>query len=332
MGLLSRLAGCLLVAGLLAGCGKQAPAPAATSDGGRRKVVLQTDWFPQAEHGGFYQALAKGFYAEAELDVEIWPGGPGAGIKLKVARGDADFGMQRSDDLVVAVARGLPFVMVAATMQHDPQAVMVHDASPVRALPDLAGRTIIASPSMTWIPYLKKKYGIEFDLKPNTYGLGEFRADRAAIQQCYVTNEPFFARQHGLAVRTLALAEAGYDCYPALFCRKELARSSPELVRAFVAATIRGWRDYVRGDPAPADALILARNRDMTPALLKFSREEMIARRLVEGDAARGEDVGTFSLARVAEQAQMLLDLKLIDQPVAVRDVATTDFLPASAH
>src|SRR5687767_411525 len=70
-----------------------------------RKVVLQSDWFPQAEHGGYYQALAKGMYAEAGLDVEIWPGGPGAGIKLKVARGDADFGMQRSDDLILAVSR-----------------------------------------------------------------------------------------------------------------------------------------------------------------------------------------------------------------------------------
>lgn len=333
MGSLLRLVGCWLLVASIAGCGK-APAPATATSGGPalRKVALQTDWFPQAEHGGFYQALARGFYAEAGLDVEILPGGPGAGIKLKVARGDADFGMQRSDDLVVAVARGLPFVMVASTMQHDPQAVMVHDESPVRSLPDLAGRTIIASPSMTWVPYLKKKYGMEFDLKPNTYGLGEFRANRATIQQCYVTNEPFFAQQNGLKVRTLSLAEAGYDCYPAIFCRKEFAKNSPEVVRAFVAATIRGWRDYLRGDPASADALILARNRDMSAALLKFSRDEMIARKLVEGDATKGEDVGTFSLARMAQEAQMLVELKLIDQPVAVADVATTEFLPVLAH
>src|SRR3954452_16970463 len=84
--------------------GEPAAAPA------RRKVVLQTDWFPQAEHGGFYQALAKGFYREAGLDVEIWPGGPGAGIKLKVSKGDADFGMLRSDDLLIAASRGLPVV------------------------------------------------------------------------------------------------------------------------------------------------------------------------------------------------------------------------------
>jgi hypothetical protein len=105
----------LVLALLAAGCARKeaAIAPAATS---LRKVVLQSDWFPQAEHGGFYQALAKGFYREAGLDVEILPGGPGATIKLSVAKGTADFGMYRSDDVIVAASRGLPLVIVGAVM------------------------------------------------------------------------------------------------------------------------------------------------------------------------------------------------------------------------
>eukprot|EP01035_Chromulina_nebulosa_P067371 gene67371-92299_t len=95
--------------------GTKAPAPAL------RKVVFQTDWFPQAEHGGFYQALAKGFYAQAGMDVEIRSGGPGVGIKVPVAKGDVDFGMNRSDDVMVVASRGMPLIMVAAIMQHDPQ-------------------------------------------------------------------------------------------------------------------------------------------------------------------------------------------------------------------
>src|SRR3954470_416480 len=113
---------------LAAGCGRQATPPTPVRiDPTLRKAILQTDWFPQAEHGGFYQALAKGFYAEAGLDVEILGGGPGAGIKLKVAGVDADFGLLRSDDLILAVSRDVPLVMVAADMQHDPLALMVHE-------------------------------------------------------------------------------------------------------------------------------------------------------------------------------------------------------------
>lgn len=324
---------------LAAGCGRQPsspPAPVAPKTGALarpplHRVLLQTDWFPQAEHGGYYQALARGFYAEAGLDVTLLPGGPGAGTRLKLTKGDVDFAMMKSDDVIVAAARGLPFVMVAATMQRDPGAVMVHADSPVQSLRDLDGRVVIASTSMTWIPYLQKKYGITFDLKPNPYGLGEFLANKEAIQQCIVTNEPFFAQQQGRHVRTLLLADSGYDCYPALVCRQELLRTSAAMIRTFVHQSIRGWRDYLQGDPAPADALIRERNSEMTPELMRFSRNEMIARSLVGGDPARGEDIGQLSLPRLEAEMQTLLKLKILDAPIPIASVATRQFLPAAA-
>lgn len=293
-----------------------------------RKVVFQSDWFPQAEHGGFYQALAKGFYREAGLDVEIRPGGPGVGIKVPVATGDVDFGLNRSDDVMVVASRGLPLVMVAAVLQHDPQALMVHEDSPVKSFRDLKGRTVIASVGMSWIPYIQKKYGIAFDLKPNTYSVASFLADKDAIQQCFVTNEPFYAQQQGIRVRTLPLASSGFDAYHAIICRRELLRLSPELVRVFVAASLRGWRDYIDNDPGPAHELILKRNAHMSRELLDFSRGEMILRSLVTGDRERGEELGQLSLTRLSEEQDVLLQLKIMEVPMAIANVATRDFLP----
>jgi NitT/TauT family transport system substrate-binding protein len=294
-----------------------------------RKVSLQTDWFPQAEHGGFYQAAAKGFYREAGLDVTLLPGGPGAGINLKVAKGVADFGMNRSDDLIVAASHGLPVLMVAAVLQHDSQVLLVHAASSVKTLDDLAGKTVTASVGMAWIPWLKKSRGIEFALRPQTFGLAGFFTDPEAIQQGLVTNEPYVARQHGVAVRTLAISASGYDAYHTIFCRRELARTEPEVVRAFVAASLRGWRDYLEGDPTPAHAMILKRNKQMTPELLAFSRGELILRSLVRGDEARGESFGRLELRRISEQIEMLRELKIISEPMAAESVATKEFLPA---
>lgn len=315
----------------LAGCSRpeRSAQPALASDRPeRRRVVLQTDWFPQAEHGGFYQALAKGFYAEAGLEVDIWPGGPGAGIKLKVARGDADFGMQRADDVLVAAARGLPLVMVMATLQRDPLAVMVHAGSPVRAIPDLAGRVVIGNVGMAWMPFLERRFGITFEKRQNTYGLGEFLANPDTIQQCMVTNEPFFASQHGRPVRTLSLAEAGYDCYHVVVTRRELVRTSPDVVRRFVLASIRGWRDYLDADPSPAHGLIRQRNPQMTAELLDFSRRELARGRYVQGDAAQGEETGRLALSRVEALARLLHELKVLDAPVAAVEAASTEFLP----
>src|SRR4051794_27778008 len=138
-----------------------------------------------------------------------------------------------------------------------------------------------------------------------------------------VTNEPFFAVQQGRKVRTLALADAGYDCYHAIFCRRELLRTSPEVVRAFVQASIRGWRDYLDGDPTKANTLTLARNPQMTAEFLQFSRSEMILRRLVHGDRGAGEDIGQLSLARLSDQMAILVNLKIITAPVPIMSVAT---------
>jgi NitT/TauT family transport system substrate-binding protein len=317
---------------MAAGCSREKnAAPGAVKQPATRKIVFQSDWLPQAEHGGFYQALARGYYREVGLDVEIRPGGPGVGIKVPVSTGDVDFGMNRSDDVMVVAARGLPLVIVAAILQHDPQALMVHDESPVRTLRDLRGHTITASVGMTWIPYIQKKYGITFDLKPNSYSLATFFADRGAIQQCFVTNEPFYARQRGVRVRTLPLADSGYDVYHAIICRRELLRQSPEVVRAFVVASLRGWRDYIEGDPAQAHELILKRNSQMSRELLDFSRGELIRRSLVTGLREKGESLGQLSLARLTEQRDVLVSLKVLDTPVEIASVVTRDFLPSDA-
>ncbi len=323
-----RLLSVCLVAAWGAGCSQPERVAPPRGETGLRKVVLQTDWFPQAEHGGFYQALAKGFYAAAGLEVDIWAGGPGAGIKLKVLRGDADFGLLRSDDVLLAASQGLPLVMVAANLQHDPLGVMVHAESPVTGFAQLAGRTVIGNVGMAWMPFLERRFGITFEKRQNTYGLGEFLAQPDLIQQCMVTNEPFFARQHGRAVRTLSLADAGYDSYHVIVARRELLRAAPEVVRAFVQASIRGWRDYLDNDPAPADELILRRNPQMSRELLAFSRSELILRHFVHGDRTQGEDVGQLSLGRLSEQMELLLRLGVMEVPVAITSVATKEFLP----
>ncbi len=336
MGLSLKILLCLALPLLLAGCGRKEAGPATSSSNSAgkpapRKVVLQSDWFPQAEHGGFYQALVKGYYREAGLEVEIWPGGPGAGIKLKVARGDADFGMNRSDDLILAVSQGMPLTIVAATLQHDPLGLMMHAASPVKTFKDLNGRVVVGNVGLAYLSFIERKFGITFEKRQNTYGLGEFLANPEVIQQCLVTNEPFFARHKGVAVRTLALADAGYDSYHTVFCRRELVRDSADVVRAFVWATIRGWTDYMEGDPSPANKEILKRNSQMTQELIDFSRSEMILRSLVHGEREKGEKIGQVSLARLSLEIDMLRNLKVLEKPIAVSAVATKDFLPSSA-
>src|SRR5580704_3202713 len=121
---------------------------------GLTKVVLQADWYPQPEHGGFYDALIRGYYKEEGLDVTILPGGPYANSDQLVSVGTVQFGMGSSDHTLEAIDNGVPLVAVGATMQHDPQAVMVHADSPVRSFQDLDGHAVAIRLGLsTWFEY-----------------------------------------------------------------------------------------------------------------------------------------------------------------------------------
>jgi NitT/TauT family transport system substrate-binding protein len=326
--LLSLLA--VTVLAVLTSCGKKAePAPVAPN--ALVKVRFQTDWFPQPEHGGYYQALAKGYYAEEGLDVEILPGGPNAQVMSSVAVGRADLGMTNGDDVIVAVARGVPIRMVGAEMQRDPQGILFHTEHPLRDLHDLQGKTIMAGAGSTWVQVLHKKMGIEFNLIPLLGDLARFMNDPAFIQQCFVTNEPFFAHQRGANVGALLIANDTYEPYRVMFTGKDYLAQHPDIVARFVRASVRGWTDYLTGDPTAGNQLLAAKRNDLSPELLAYSIKAMNDYKLVAGDPAKGEFIGQLTEARLLKQITLLQEVGVLDKPIAVADVATFDFIPKPA-
>ena len=316
------LSACLL---FFTGCGRKSEAPA---PGALVKIRFQTDWFPQPEHGGYYQAAAKGFYAAEGLEVEILPGGPNAQVMTTVAVGRADLGMTNGDDVIVAVARGVPIKMVGAEMQRDPQGILFHTEHPLRSLNDLEGRTLMAGAGSTWIEVLRKKVGVKFNLIPLVGDLARFMNNQEFIQQCFVTNEPFFARQRGASVGALLIASDTYEPYRVMFTGTGFLAKHPDLVGKFVRASIRGWEDYLGGDPAPGNALIVAKRNDLPPEFMAYSIKAMNEYKLVSGDPAKGEAAGQLTAARLQKQIDLLQEVGVLDKPVAVGDVATFEFIP----
>jgi NitT/TauT family transport system substrate-binding protein len=310
---------------LLSACSK--PAPIAGK--GLTPISVQADWYAEAEQGGNYQALARGFYREAGLDVNILNGGPGGYPMQKVATGVADMALGRSDDVILAVARAhLPLIIICAYMEKDPMAVLVHAESPVRDFPDLAGRVVMADPTSAWISYLKARYNMDFGIIPINYGLSEFMADKNLIVQGFATSEPYYVQQHGVASRTMLIANSGYKPYRVIFANKGFVRAHPDAVRAFVAATLRGWEDFMAGDPAPAKKMIYARNEAVTEEFMKFSTKAIVDNHLLDGDAAQGERLGLMTRRRMQEQVDLYVKLKVIDAPLRLDEFVTFDFLP----
>jgi NitT/TauT family transport system substrate-binding protein len=279
-------------------------------------VRLQADWYPQPEQGGFYTGIVKGIYEAEGLDVSIIPLNPyGSAVQL-LASGHAEFGLGSSDAVLQYVSNGLPLVAVGATMQHDPQALMVHPDSPVHNFTDLENRSVAAQPGATWLRYLVGKYKLKnVHETPATHSVANFLADPTYIQQIFATSEPFFVTRAGGTYRTLLISQTGYDPYRVFFTRRDLIEQNPEVVARFVRASIKGWQEYLQ-DPAPANAFILKLNPAQNPDQMKFTIQAMKDGNFITGADKSGADIGKMNAERWTALNQQLTSLGVITNPI----------------
>jgi NitT/TauT family transport system substrate-binding protein len=322
----TRLLALFLIATLcsLAACKRQPPTT------GPAGITLQTDWYPQPEHGGFYDALLKGYYKDEGLDVHITPGGPFVSVENQVSGGAAQFAMGSSDQILVAVSRSLPVVAVMATMQQDPQAIMLHKNSSIQSFSDLNGHTIAVKPGSIWFQYLLKRYDLSSVREiPATYSVANFLQDSDYIQQCFVTSEPYFARKSGAEIKTMLISDTGYQPYRVVFTSTSFLHDHPELVAKFVRASLRGWRDYL-ADPTTANTEISKLNPATSPDQMQFSTQTLRDQHFITGPDP--SQLGHFTPNRWSTMYQQLVDLKVITNPIDPNTAYSTQFIDTAAH
>jgi NitT/TauT family transport system substrate-binding protein len=216
--------------------------------------------------------------------------------------------------------------------QDDPSGLLVHPASSVHRFEDLQGRTIIARPEWAFLAFLKKKYGLDFQIVPQNFSVAAFLGNKEAIQQGYYIAEPYhIVKAGGRMPRFLSTWDAGFRAYAVLITNRKFAREHPSELRAFMRAYIRGWRDYIEGDPTPAHEALKRANPNNTDDFMAFSRKMIIDEKLVTGRDANGgpKQIGRLDPARFTEQIRQLEDLGILKKgKVTVDEAMTTEFLP----
>jgi NitT/TauT family transport system substrate-binding protein len=269
-----------------------------------QRIVFSTNWKAQAEHGGYYQAVAKGLYKKRGLDVQIRQGGPAIDNQQLMAAGAIDMAIGSNDfyafNLVQANA---PAIAVAAFFQKDPQILLVHATSPINSLAEMKGKPIMIAKTATnsyWL-WLKSKYGFTDDqIRPYTFNTAPFLVDKNAIQQGYISSEPYkIKKEAGLDTKFFLLADYGYGTYGNLvIAQKKLVDEKPKAVQDFVDASIEGWYDYVYGDPAPGNTLIKKDNPDMDDGLIAEGIAKMRQFGIVDSGDTKELGIGAMTEAR----------------------------------
>src|SRR5215813_5444612 len=266
-------------------------------------VTFGTDWKAEAEHGGYYQAIATGIYRQHGLDVTLRQGGPQVNHAQLLAAGRLDFNLAPNSFIPLNFVReNIPMAAVAAIFQKDPSVLIAHPGQGNDSLTALKGKPIMigADTRITSWMFLKSKYGYTDDqIRPYTFSVAPFLADPKAIQQGYLSSEPFTIESQGVKPVVLLLADAGYSSYGSLIeTSDKLVQEKPDLVQRFVDASIEGWYSYLYGDPAPGNALIKHDNPEMSDALLAYGIAKIKEYGIVDSGAAKSSGIGVMTEAR----------------------------------
>lgn len=323
--LASSLSACLVGATLALAT----PAAAETLD----KVSFGTNWVAEAEHGGFFQALADGTYRRYGLDVTIVPGGPNVNNRILLIAGKLDFFMTANTlQSFDAVANKVPVVAVAAMFQKDPQVFLTHPQAKVTKLEDLKPLTLFVSKEgiASYFQWLKSDYGFSEDkVKPYTFNAQPFLADPKSAMQGYVSSEPYAVEKRaGFKPTVLLLADYGFDAYSTLIeTRLNLVDSKPDLVQRFVDASVVGWYNYLYGDNKPGNDMIKKLNPDMTDELLAYSVKAMRDFGIVDSGDAVKDGIGAMSDARMASFFDKMVRAGVVRRDIDYRNAYTLRFI-----
>lgn len=298
----ARCVAALALAGSLA-------APAWAED----KVTVIMTWFAQAEHGGYYQAVATGIYKKYGLDVTVKSGGPQVNSTQLLLAGQTDFITSYDFAVLQGVEKGFPLVTVAAPFQFDIQGIMTHDDVP--NLASLKDKTILVAGTGTtyWWPWFKKKYGYtDAQMRPYTFNLQPFFADKNVAQQAYPSSEPYQAQQKNEKVNFFLFADVGYPPYTgAITTTQKTIAEKPDMVARFVKASIEGWKSYME-NPAPGNELIKKANINMSDGQIAYGIQRMKELKVVSGGDAATKGIGTMSDERWKKTADFMIDAGLL--------------------
>lgn len=297
------------------------------------EVTFGTNWLPQAEHGGYYQALADGLYEECGLDLTIQPGGPQVNNRALLMAGRIDFLMGGNLLLAFSAAeQNIPLKVVAAHFQKEPQIIMSHPGEGFDTFESLTGAKLFIGDMgyQSFYQWMIDEYGFKAEQRqPYTFNPAPFIADKQSGQQGYLTSEPFaVAREGGFEPNIFLLADYGFDTYSTTVeTMQATIDEHPERVSCFVDASAKGWYEYLYGDPSAGNALIKEANPDMTDEQIAFSIEKMKEYGIVDSGEALKDGIGAMTDERIKSFYDKMVAANVAPAGIDLASMYTLEFV-----
>ncbi|WP_293853308.1 ABC transporter substrate-binding protein [uncultured Alsobacter sp.] len=297
------------------------------------KVSYQTNWRAQAEHGGFYLAVANGIYKKYGIDADIRMGGPQQSPSQMLMGGRVDMTMSNSFEAINYVKEDLPFLCIGSIFQKDPQVLISHPGVGNDKLADLKGKPVLiaAGGRTSYWPFLKAKFGFaDEQIRPYTFNMAPFLADKQISQQGFLSSEPFAIMKAGVNPIVHLLADSGYDAYQTTInISRKMVTEKKDLVQRFVSASLEGWAEYIKGGAAaePANVLIKKDNPDMDDEKIAYAIKVMNEKGIVRSGDADTLGIGAMTDERWKHFYDQMADAGVFPKGLDVRKAYMLDFV-----
>jgi NitT/TauT family transport system substrate-binding protein len=262
----------------------------AAEKAGETPIVIRLDFIIGGNHTAWFVAWEKGFYAKRGLNVSIQPGTGSADTVRAIASGGADVGFANVSTAIVGRSRGAAVVSVAQ-LGYIAVTVLWREDTNIKALKDLEGKSWAISPGQAqWylMPALARINGLDFKsikihetappLQPAALVAKKadfitmFRASNDEVAELAATKQ-------GVRLKRIHMRDVGLDIYgSALVVREEDIKRRPEVIRAYVEATMEGLK-YTREHQEEALGILLKHkpelDKELTRVQIKNGVEEV---------------------------------------------------------
>lgn len=295
------------------------------------EVSFGTNWLAQAEHGGFYQAVADETYESCGLKVSILPGGPQVNNRALLLAGKLDYHM--GGDMLQAfnaVKEGVPVVSVAAIFQKHPQVILAHPGK-AESFEDLKSLELLIGDNgyQSYYQWMIAEFGFTADQRvPYTFNPAPFLADENTGMQGYLSSEPYLVEKEGGFIPDVFLiADAGYSTYATTIetMAPTIANKADE-VTCFVDSSIKGWYNYLYGDNAAANEMIMKDNPEMTQDKIDYAIGKLKDNGIVVSGEAEALGIGVLSEEKVKDFFEKMVTAGVINADLDYQSAFNTEF------
>jgi NitT/TauT family transport system substrate-binding protein len=298
------------------------------------KVSYMTNWRAQAEHGGFYYAAVNGIYKKYGLDADIRMGGPQQNPAQLLLGGRVDMVMSNAFESIRYAQEGLPFLTIASIFQKDPQVIISHPGVGNDTLAALKGKPILvgAGGRNSYWPFLKAKFGFtDEQVRPYTFNMAPFLADKNISQQGFISSEPFaIKKQGGVTPVVHLLADAGFENYnTTINISRKMVDEKKDIVQRFVTASLEGWAEYLKGGPGAqaANAQIMKDNPDMDQEKIDYATKVMIDNGIVMSGDALTLGIGAMTDERWARFYKQMHEAGVFPAGIDIKKAYSLEFV-----